>query len=232
MVGMPAVYVCGLVAYDGTDYRGFQYQPRVSTIQGTLEEALSKVATLESRVVGSGRTDTGVHASGQVISVLVRWRHGMDSLVNAWNAYLPPSICLLRLALAPEEFQPRFSAIWRTYRYHVHHYDVPGDVFVPSRSPLADRFSAYEKRALDLDSMGRAAEVLLGEHDFTTFGLPTQGTATVRRVRQAQWEVVERSVPDLGEYSQQKTGVHNYCQRFSAQDGTQACGHFVGGGTW
>jgi tRNA pseudouridine38-40 synthase len=108
-----------VVAYDGTSYHGFQFQVGQPTIQGSLEEALGRCAEPLGRVAGAGRTDTGVHAVGQVVGVQVRWRHSLDALQRAWNAHLPPDITVRRLVEAPPTFHPRFSAVQRTYRYTV-----------------------------------------------------------------------------------------------------------------
>ncbi len=178
--------VCGLVAYDGTDYHGFQVQVGVPTIQGSLELALSRCAEPLGRVAGAGRTDTGVHASGQVVSVQVRWRHGVDALQRAWNAHLPPDITVRRLVETPPGFHPRFSAAQRTYCYTV----VEGDWESLRRSPLTNRYATYVPQALDLAAMQEAMTLITGEHDFATFGLPTQGESTVRRVDVAEWQIL------------------------------------------
>jgi tRNA pseudouridine38-40 synthase len=199
----PVVYVCGLVAYDGTAYHGFQVQAGVPTIQGTLEDALRKVTTLEGRLSGAGRTDAGVHACGQVVAVKVHWRHSVSALQRAWNAHLPPAIVIRQLALAPATFHPRFSALSRTYRYVV----ICGqseDIATAQRSPLTDRFALYEPGTLALTAMQEASRCLIGEHDFATFGNPPQGEQTMRRVFTADWQVVESNLPALRFSSKQQ----------------------------
>ena len=109
--------VCGLLAYDGAAYHGFQFQHGVPTIQGELERTLAQFAEPCSRVSGAGRTDAGVHATGQVIAVDVAWGHSVASLQAAWNAHLPHDMVLRGLKKAPAGFHPRFSARSRTYRY-------------------------------------------------------------------------------------------------------------------
>lgn len=196
------LYAAGLVAYDGTDYHGFQFQVGVPTVQGTLESALSNFCEPLGRVVAAGRTDAGVHGAGQVIAVQVKWRHGAEQLQRAWNAHLPPDICVRRLQPVPDSFHPRFSALWRTYRYRVvqapdpAYAGMPGAA--PERSPLTDRYSWYVSQPLDLAAMEEAAAALIGEHDFATFGQPTQGESTVRTVTEAQWQVDWGTLPDLG----------------------------------
>jgi tRNA pseudouridine38-40 synthase len=199
-VGGQALHICGLVAYDGTDYKGFQYQVGVPTVQGTLEQALASFATVRSRVAGAGRTDSGVHASGQVVSVWVEWRHSLVDLQQAWNAHLPRSIAVHRCKAAPAEFHPRFDALWRTYRYSIVNYGVQPHEASPRSSPLTDRYALFEIPPLDLAAMQAAAMLFVGEHDFATFGTPTQGLSTVRRVVTAQWEAVIESLAPLSNY--------------------------------
>ena len=180
------MYIRCAVAYDGTDYRGFQYQPNAPSIQEELEVALGKIVTLQSRIVGAGRTDTGVHARGQVVAVHVSWRHDVAMLQRAWNAKLPPSIHVYNVCEALPDFHPRFSALHRTYSYTVRH--LTSDVN-RVRSPLTDRYALFERRQLDVDTMQRAARFLIGEHDFATFGQPTQGESTTRHLLLAEWAI-------------------------------------------
>jgi tRNA pseudouridine38-40 synthase len=176
------------VAYDGTEFHGFQLQKGVATIQGELEAALSRVTAQPVRISGAGRTDSGVHASGQVIATEVSWRHTIADLQRAWNAYLPPSIAVRGLQIAPASFHPRFSALDRTYQYTV---VLASDLqpWAPHRSPLTDRFALYLTDRLDLAAMNRAAQFLLGEHDFATFGQAPTGDNTVRVVYEAEWRL-------------------------------------------
>ena len=196
-------YVSALVAYDGSAYHGFQYQANAATVQCELEAALDKVAKREGRVAGAGRTDAGVHASGQVIAVYVHWQHSLPALQRAWNVNLPDAITVRKLQAVPEEFHPRHSAVSRTYRYTI--WQGPGDAGTsveqaPRRSPLTDRFALYEVRSLNLAAMQDAALSLVGSHDFATFGQPPQGESTVRAVHRAEWQVVEENLPQLGDY--------------------------------
>lgn len=188
-----ALIVCAKVTYDGTDYHGFQFQAGVPTIQGTLEDALQRLCQPQGRVAGAGRTDTGVHASGQVVMVQLQWRHPLEKLQSAWNAHLPPSITVQDVTVAPVGFHPRFSAQQRTYRYTV----MAGNRSTLGRSPLTDRFALYVPEPLDVEAMQAAAQVVVGEHDFATFGQPTQGENTLRRVIKADWQVVTESLASL-----------------------------------
>ncbi len=194
------IYVCGLVAYDGTDYHGFQLQPDVPTIQGALEVALQTITGTQIRVTAAGRTDSGVHASGQVIAMHVPWRHSVQNLQRALNVRLPPSVTVHRLGLAPSGFHPRFSAVSRTYRYTIYDRAFVTDEVAPRYSPLTDRFALYVPRVLDLEAMQVGVGHLVGEHDFATFGQPTQGENTVRRLYRAEWEVVQTTLEPINRY--------------------------------
>jgi len=199
-VDQPLLSVCGLVSYDGSDFHGFQVQEGVSTIQGALEQALASFCSPLGRVAGAGRTDTGVHASGQVVAVQVPWRHSLQQLQNAWNVRLPPAIVVRGLTIAPAGFHPRFSAEQRTYRYYL----VEGDRVTLGRSPLTDRFAFYVQQPVTVEAMQAAAALIVGEHDFATFGQPTQGESTVRQVLEADWQVVSDSLAPLDEVSKRR----------------------------
>src|SRR5574341_75520 len=110
-----------VIAYDGTDYHGFQRQPpdREPSIQGTFEAALRQIGQA-GQVLGAGRTDAGVHASGQVIAFDVNWRHDLSDLQRALNAVLPDDIAALELEQAADTFHPRYDAVSRTYRYSLY----------------------------------------------------------------------------------------------------------------
>lgn len=189
------VYVAGLVAYDGTTFHGFQIQRKHWTIQAALENALFLCCGEQVRIHGSGRTDTGVHARGQVVAASVPWRHSLVDLQRAWNANLPETIVIHSLVEAPQAFHPRFSAEARIYRYTV--YDInpiaktkfqPMEMrAIPKHLPLTDRFSLFVPFSLDLESMNMAAKRLIGEHDYHTFGQPPQGKNTVREIFEAEW---------------------------------------------
>jgi tRNA pseudouridine38-40 synthase len=167
------------VEYDGTEFQGFQVQAQGRTVQGEIERTLEELTAVPTRIVGAGRTDSGVHARGQVIAFAARWQHGVADLHRALNAVLASDVSILRLASAPEGFHPRFSAVAREYRYTV----WTGTW----RSPLAARYAHHVAAPLDLNAMQRAAECLVGWHDFATFGRPPQGENTRRRVRRAEW---------------------------------------------
>ncbi len=169
-----------VVSYDGTDYAGFQRQVDVPTVQETLETALMQVTQEAITLLAAGRTDAGVHAVGQVIAFDTSWRHSVGELQRAMNAVLPSDVAVRQLQEVASNFHPRFDARRRYYRYSVHN--------SPMRSPLARRYSLHLPYPIDVEGMEAAAQVLVGEHDFATFGQPPQGKVTVRRVFRAGWD--------------------------------------------
>lgn len=172
--------VKAVVAYDGTGYSGFQYQQNASSIQAALEAALAELAGVAVRVSGSGRTDAGVHAAGQVIAFDIAWRHELESLHRALNALLPETIAVRSVEAASADFDPRREARARWYRYTVY--------TAPVRDPLVGRYSLHVARPLAVTAMQAAAAALVGQHDFSAFGSPPQGHNAVREVFCAEWQ--------------------------------------------
>jgi tRNA pseudouridine38-40 synthase len=164
------------VEYDGTDFSGFQLQPGARTVQGELEAALARLGDGERQpVVGAGRTDAGVHATGQVIAFTYSGRLPADRLLEALNGNLPRDVAIRDLRGAPSGFHPRFAARYREYRY---------TVWNGSRSPLRERTALQVRTPLDTAAMARAASVLVGRHDFSAFGQAVgQPVRTVHSVR-------------------------------------------------
>jgi len=173
-------YVRATVAYDGADFLGFQWQAQGRTVQAELEAALQQVSQAPTRVSGAGRTDTGVHAAGQVIGFWTAWRHSVADLQRALNAVLPGDVAVLEISPAEPSWHPRFSAIRRYYRYTV--------LNQPWRSPLDRRYAHWVSQPLNLEALQSAAGLLVGVHDFASFGQPTQGDSTVRAVFSAEWQ--------------------------------------------
>jgi tRNA pseudouridine38-40 synthase len=171
--------VIAVIEYDGTDYLGFQLQAEGRTIQGEVERALAEVTRKETRVVGAGRTDAGVHAVGQVISFIPQWKHSLPELQRAMNALLPEDVAVRQMAWVADDFHPRFGAVSREYRYTI--------LNQPVRSPLARRFAYHYLKPLDVEAMTRAAKCLVGSHNFASFGRPPQGENTGRRVYRAEY---------------------------------------------
>jgi tRNA pseudouridine38-40 synthase len=167
------------LVYDGTAYQGFQRQTGdTPTIQLALEQAVAAVTGQQVTVIGAGRTDTGVHALGQVIAFDVEWTHGDGDLLRAINANLPDDIALQDMAQQPG-FHPRFDAVVRVYQYQI--------VQSANRQPLMRHRAWHVYSELDGAAMQQAADVLVGKHDFATFGKPPQGENTVRTVMRSEW---------------------------------------------
>ncbi len=172
-----------LVEYDGTDFSGFQRQAPLAepTVQGTLEAALAAIGKRHIGVAGAGRTDSGVHATGQVIAFELEWRHPAETLARALNAHLPRSVAVRGVAECPPDFHPRFSAKGRKYRYSIYN--------APARAPRQERFAWRVWPALDVEALQTASARLIGRRDFAAFGsAPGPGGHTVREVREARWE--------------------------------------------
>ena len=172
--------VRAIVAYDGTDYGGFQRQANAPTIQAALEAALAQVTRETITVLAAGRTDAGVHAAGQVIALDTVWRHGVGALQRALNAVLPANIAVKDVEEVAPGFHPRYDARSRHYRYTLYN--------APVRWPLKRRYSLYVAASLDVEAMQQATRSLLGEHDFAAFGRPHKPSGvTVRRMLMAEW---------------------------------------------
>jgi tRNA pseudouridine38-40 synthase len=170
-----------VIAYDGTDFFGFQRQkPGLRTIQAEIEVALRNLGWEGSSLKAAGRTDAGVHARGQVISFDLNWDHDVRQLTKALNAHLPPEISVVHSEAVESGFHPRFSALRRRYRYTI--------LSVPVRDPLRERYVWRNWPAPNAAGMNEAAQALLGEHDFAPFGrAPIPGGHTIRHVYEAQW---------------------------------------------
>lgn len=140
---------------------------------------LGDIAASPVTITGAGRTDSGVHALGQVVSFDIAWRHDEEALLRATNANLPDDIAFSDVSAAAPSFHPRFDARRRLYQYHVYNR--------PERNPLRRRYSWHVRRQLDLQAMNAAAATICGTHDFATFGQPPQGENTVRQVFRAAW---------------------------------------------
>jgi tRNA pseudouridine38-40 synthase len=167
-----------IAEYDGTDFQGFQVQVRKRTIQGELEKALFQITGERIRVIGAGRTDTGVHATGQVVHFDTDWNRQPSILQRALNAVLPKDVAISLLSFAPPGFSARYSALSRTYRYVI--------LNQPVRAPLSAKYALTVKEILDAEAMNEGARVLIGRQDFGSFGTSPRGENTVREVYRAQ----------------------------------------------
>ncbi|MBV9241705.1 MAG: tRNA pseudouridine(38-40) synthase TruA [Acidobacteria bacterium] len=151
-----------LIQYDGTDFHGWQVQENDRTIQGELERVIGMLVDAQVSVTGSGRTDAGVHAEGQVANVKIAGnKFTAEKLKAAINGNLWRDIRVLKCEKAPDEFHARFSAKRKTYLYRV--------VNAPVMSPFWRRYAAHEAKPLDVNRMTEASRLFLGEHDWTAF---------------------------------------------------------------
>ena len=166
--------------YDGTAFRGWAAQPGHRTVEGVLQEALGAVYPGWSGLAVAGRTDTGVHALGQVASVDVEGWAPPERAAAALNAELPADVAVIAAAEAPPDFHARHSARARSYRYRVYRRR--------ERSPFEARRSWWYPYALDEEKLAESADLVLGEHDFRAFTpTETQHTVFVRFVESAVW---------------------------------------------
>jgi tRNA pseudouridine38-40 synthase len=159
------------LSYDGTDFHGWQTQPGLRTVQETLESALSRLTgEPRVRVNASGRTDTGVHAVGQVVNFHSETRLEPDVLLRAVNAHLPPDIVVRQSEVVSEAFDANRDAIRKLYRYIIHDGDVP-DLFMR-------KYCHHTRHHLDANAMSRASACLRGTHDFRCFETEWPNRAT------------------------------------------------------
>jgi tRNA pseudouridine38-40 synthase len=165
-----------VIAYDGTDYAGWQVQPGLSTVQALLAQAITRVTREEPVVHGSGRTDAGVHALGQVASFATNSPIPAPNLVIALNDVLPISIRVMSAQEVAEDFHPRRSAKAKTYRYRIYRGGVC--------PPFVARFVCHHPWPLDEAAMTEAAERVVGEFDFTSFAAVDPDRA--RRIAEAE----------------------------------------------
>jgi tRNA pseudouridine38-40 synthase len=167
--------------YDGTGFRGWARQPALRTVEGVLREALDAVLPRWGGLAVAGRTDTGVHATGQVASVDADGGPPVDRLADALNAALPDDVAVVAAEPAPDGFHARFSATGRSYRYVV--------LARPARAPLRARRALWWPRPIDEEALAACAASLAGDHDFTAF-TPTETQHEVfrREIRAAEWE--------------------------------------------
>jgi tRNA pseudouridine38-40 synthase len=189
---MPGMRIRMDLAYEGTDFHGWAAQPGLRTVQGTLEAALATLLRIPSvSVVCAGRTDTGVHARGQVthadvdVDALERaagrsTQPVPEALLPRLNGILPPDVRVRRVVAAADGFDARFSALWRRYCYRIADRAETVD-------PLARRHVLAWPRPLDVGAMNDASTALLGEHDFASFCRQREGATTIRTLLELGW---------------------------------------------
>jgi len=193
-VGEPAATVRIRIdlSYDGTGFSGWAAQPGRRTVEGVLAETLGHVLRLPvaPRLTVAGRTDTGVHARGQVAHADLPdaiWAAHADAALRRLARALPPDIRARAIGPAPDGFDARFSALWRRYSYRV--CDDPA-----TADPLRRHETLWYPRGLDLAAMNAAAGMLTGEHDFAAFCRRREGATTVRALRRLDWRRDEDGV--------------------------------------
>ena len=169
------------IEYDGTGFRGWARQPGERTVEGVLREALAAVYPSWDGLAVAGRTDTGVHALGQVASLDAEDGPPVERAAEALNAVLPGDVAVVDANEAAGDFHARFSAKARSYRYRIYRRGTP--------SPFEQRRSWWLPRTLDEDALSAQAALLLGEHDFRAFTpTETQHEVFLRVVSEARWE--------------------------------------------
>ena len=207
------------LAYEGTAYQGYQRQrDGVPTIQASVERAVSKITGQAVHVLAAGRTDTGVHAVGQVIAFDADWIHGDETLLRAINANLPDDIALQDLH-QQEGFHPRFDALSRRYCYTA--------ISSAQRQPLLHGQVWHLKFDLDDVALRAVSALLIGEHDFATFGNPPQGDNTVREVFVSEWEIEPTPYGKVYRFTIEATAfLHHMVRRIVGMQIDVASGRF------
>lgn len=176
-----------VLAYDGTHFFGYQRQGSARTVQSVVEAALRELGWPGGSLLAAGRTDTGVHALGQVIAFNLDWRHSCEDLLAALNAHLPEDAAAQTVQEAPAGFHPRYDAIARRYRYRV--------FYRPVRDPLCERYAWRVWPEPAPGVLEQSASTLVGKHDFAAFGTPPRtGGSTVRTVSYAAWKAQDDGV--------------------------------------
>jgi tRNA pseudouridine38-40 synthase len=184
-----------VLSYDGSEFSGWQVQPDAATIQGTLASAIGRITGEKVLPQGSGRTDAGVHALAQVATFVTESSVPTGNFVKALNDILPPAIRILEVAEAPPEFHARHSALAKTYRYRIFR-----GAICP---PFLARYVWHFPYPLDEDAMSKAARLVEGEHDFTSFAavdperdrkgegegeVASKVTSNVRKIFSSTWQ--------------------------------------------
>jgi tRNA pseudouridine38-40 synthase len=170
-----------LIEYDGTNYRGWQVQPKGQTVQGMIEEKLTMITGETIHLIGSGRTDAGAHAFGQVAHFKTTSRLSLSSIQRALNSLLPPDIVIRRADEVEDDFHARKKSISKIYEYRILNQNL--------RSVFNRMYAWYIPQKLDFKEMKEATRWLTGEHDFSSFrsvGSPTR--TAVRKVVRTEWK--------------------------------------------
>lgn len=166
-------------AYDGTDFRGYAYQPDVRTVQGEIEKALAIILQQRVETTVAGRTDAGVHAAQQVIHFAYQGEFETDWVLRRINKVLPDDITVHAVRLVSDDFHARYGATGRSYTYRI--------LNAPTPDALRRRTHWHVPDQLDLERMNAATELLIGDHDFAVFCRRMDGRTTTRTVTAARW---------------------------------------------
>jgi tRNA pseudouridine38-40 synthase len=171
-----------ILAYDGTEFFGSQRQAEARTVQGVFETGLRQLGWQDRSISMAGRTDAGVHATGQVVAFDLEWRHPPEALLRALNAVLPKDMAVRKVTESVDDFHPRFGALSRSYSYEI--------LCDPARDPLRERYAWRVWPAPDFDLLQKGANEMVGVYDFAPFGGATSpGGSTVREVQQARCQL-------------------------------------------
>ena len=168
------------LAYDGSGFRGYARQSGQRTVQGELEEALKTVLRASPETAVAGRTDAGVHARRQVVSMTTDDPFDNDTALRSLNGILGPEIAIFEIEQAHDDFNARFSAVWRRYRYLIDTGIAP--------DPMTRHQAWHVGPSIDMARVRSATVPLLGEHDFSSFCRSMEGRSNVRVVEEAVWE--------------------------------------------
>lgn len=173
-----------IIAYDGTDYQGFQRQGIKPTVQKEIEDALKNLGWIGTSITYAGRTDAGVHALGQVIGFSLDWKHSIASLQNALNTRLRKSIVFRSGCIAEDDFHPRYDAKSRMYAYHFYCEEMD--------NPLLDRFAWRVWPEPDYALLEEGAKAFIGLHDFHFFGKPPKKKGfTIREIYKSTLKIAK-----------------------------------------
>ena len=197
-----------LIQYDGTDFHGWQIQDNQRTVQGELERVISSIEDADVSVAGSGRTDAGVHAEGQVATAVITRKFTLDKLRAAVNGNMWRDLRILNVEKADDDFHARFSAKGKTYVYRV--------INAPVISPFWSRYAHHEYRPLNVSKMNETARFFLGEHDWTAFSAASSDSENkVRTINEftveSFWD--ERAKASLLEFRISGSGFLRYMVR-------------------
>lgn len=167
------------IAYKGTGYHGWQIQENANTVQAELQKCLSTLFRQETDIMGSGRTDTGVHATHQIAHFDSPEELDGPQWIFKLNSFLPPDISIQTLRLVKPDTHARFDATKRSYQYLIHQ----------KKSPFQEKLSYYYPKELDVETMNQAAEKLMGEQNFESFSkVKTEVNTFICTIKEARWE--------------------------------------------